>query len=99
MSTRTTRGVVRYWREDDGWGVLDSPATPGGCWAHFSAVQMDGYRTLAAGQPVTFSFEPAEQDGFVWQAVEVTVPGTTSAPAVADVDRDAYRSQLHLDGG
>ncbi|WP_157571633.1 hypothetical protein [Nocardioides alkalitolerans] len=30
----TTSGVVRAWYDDHGWGVLGSPDTPGGCWAH-----------------------------------------------------------------
>jgi cold shock protein len=43
-----SQGVVREWHDEDGWGVLDSEATPGGCWAHFSAVLVDGYRSLRA---------------------------------------------------
>ncbi|WP_203819652.1 hypothetical protein [Paractinoplanes ferrugineus] len=30
-------GVVRSWIPSEGWGVLDSSATPGGCWAHSAA--------------------------------------------------------------
>ena len=40
-------GVVREWHSDEGWGVIDSDQTPGGCWAHFSDVEMDGYRRTA----------------------------------------------------
>lgn len=29
-----TTGIVRMWNDDDGWGVIDSPHIPGGCWAH-----------------------------------------------------------------
>ncbi|MDR7303220.1 hypothetical protein [Haloactinomyces albus] len=28
--------------------MIDSPATPGGCWTHFSHVVMRGYRSLQA---------------------------------------------------
>ena len=32
------RAQVREWHEDLGWGVLDSPDTPGGCWVHYSVI-------------------------------------------------------------
>src|SRR5687767_5224347 len=33
------RATVREWHNDLGWGVLDSPETPGGCWIHYSAIE------------------------------------------------------------
>lgn len=65
------QGIVRLWNDDDGWGVIDSPETPGGCWAHFSAVEMIGFRRLQPGQSVEFTAERAEQDGFRFRAVAV----------------------------
>ncbi|GAB3358971.1 cold-shock protein [Modestobacter lapidis] len=67
----TSRAKVRVWHAEKGWGVLDSADTPGGCWAHFSAVLVSGYRTLDAGGPVEFTFEAAEQDGYSFRAVDV----------------------------
>jgi cold shock protein len=67
----TSRGEVRVWHAEEGWGVLDSAATPGGCWAHFSAVLVPGYRALDTGGAVEFTFEAAEQDGYAFRAVEV----------------------------
>ena len=68
----TARGLVREWYADDGWGVIDSPETPGGCWAHFSQVAMTGCRALSAGQVVHLDWEVARQDGFDYRAVRVT---------------------------
>ncbi len=31
-------GTVRKWQEDEGWGVIDSPHTPGGCLAIFHSI-------------------------------------------------------------
>ena len=64
-------GRVRQWRADEGWGVIDSEATPGGCWCHFSAIQADGYRELRDGETVDFSFENVEQDGWPFRAIAV----------------------------
>lgn len=78
----TVLGVVRSWSDDDGWGVIDSLETPGGCWTHFSSVDMPGYRTLSPGQGVTLDWEPAVQDGFAFRAVRAR-PATTPAPPPA----------------
>ncbi|HEY7174032.1 MAG TPA: cold shock domain-containing protein [Micromonosporaceae bacterium] len=67
----TTTATVREWRDDEGWGVLDSPDTPGGCWAHFSHIDMPGYRALNSGQAVRLDWESASQDGFDYRAVRV----------------------------
>jgi CspA family cold shock protein len=64
-------GIVREWHEAEGWGVIDGPTVPGGCWAHFSAIEMPGYRVLSAGQQVTFVREAVEQDGFAYRAESV----------------------------
>lgn len=64
-------GSVRFWRSDDGWGVIDSPATPGGCWAHFSVIDMEGYRHLQEGQRVSVEAENVDQDGYAYRALLV----------------------------
>ena len=42
----TTVGTVRRWHDEEGWGVIDSPDTPGGCWAHYSNVAVTGHESL-----------------------------------------------------
>jgi cold shock protein len=64
-------GIVRTFDPDVGWGVIDGPDVPGGCWVHFSAIAADGYRQLADGQPVSFIAEEVSQDGFAFRAVKV----------------------------
>ncbi|MDG6107476.1 cold shock domain-containing protein [Dactylosporangium aurantiacum] len=75
-------GFVRVFHPEEGWGVIDSSEVPGGCWVHFSAIQMDGYRALHQGQRVVFEAEPADQDGYAYRAVHVQVePATRAAKA------------------
>jgi len=64
-------GTVREWWADEGWGILTSPETPSGCWAHFSTLRIDGYRTLVPGQRVSFEWESPGQDGYGHRAVWV----------------------------
>jgi cold shock protein len=67
--------TVRFWRDDEGWGVLDSPETPGGCWASFAFIEMPGYRKLSNGQTVELEWEvPAgvDYEGWPYFASRVT---------------------------
>lgn len=65
----TTIGTVRLWADEEGWGVLDSDATPGGTWTHYSSVVGTGFRRLDPGQTVEFTYEHAKQDGYEFRAV------------------------------
>ena len=77
-----TTATVREWHADLGWGVLDSPETPGGCWTHFSNIEtpyvasVDGgqvyqYKSLSAGEVVELEWETPGQDGYDYRAVAV----------------------------
>ena len=76
------RGTVRFWLTDEGWGVVDSSETPGGCFAHFSFVQMVGYRSLSEGQAVELEWErplAGDYEGYAYFAKRV-VPGGSDQP-------------------
>ena len=66
-------GVVKFWRGDKGWGAISSGDLPAGkdAWAHFSVVDVTGYRELMPGQAVEFTFEAAQQDSFEFRATWV----------------------------
>lgn len=72
----STTGTVALWHAEEGWGVVSSADTPGGCWTHFSHIDGGGFRELTAGDAVSFTFERLgpgeEQDGFTFRAVRVT---------------------------
>lgn len=90
------RATVRMWDDAQGWGVLDSDATPGGCWTHFSALDFDGYRSLSPGQQVQLVAEAPGQDGYPWRALRIVVDSKPpAAPAETDSD-GAYTSGLTL---
>lgn len=68
-----TLGTVRFWLSDEGWGVIDSDETPGGCFALFSQLEMQGYRSLDAGQTVEFDPVQRQQDEFSYVAMHVSL--------------------------
>jgi len=75
-----TTGTVREWHDEEGWGVIDSPDTPGGCWAHFSVIDLAGGSRLSYGTQVLLDVEQAAQDGYDFRATWVW-PGATTAYA------------------
>jgi CspA family cold shock protein len=94
-------GTVREWNTEEGWGVIDSADTPGGCWAHCSSVSgMAGYLSLTAGQQVTLTFEQARQDGYDYRAVVVWPPGAEPGTPLPVPTREppssAYQSRLTI---
>jgi len=92
----TAQGTVRTWHDEQGWGVLDSDATPGGCWTHFSVLDFDGYRSLSPGQQVRLTAESPGQDGFPWRAVRVDIDGVAPAAPTETNAAGAYSSDLTL---
>jgi cold shock protein len=68
------RARVRSWSDEEGWGVLDAPAAPGGIFVHFSAIAGSGFRNLSAGEEVEVDVEgprPFDQDGHRYRAVSL----------------------------
>ncbi|MEQ8315249.1 MAG: cold-shock protein [Gammaproteobacteria bacterium] len=53
MSERIT-GTVKWFNEDKGFGFIQREGGPD-VFAHYSAIQAEGYKTLAEGQQVEFS--------------------------------------------
>jgi len=70
--TGQTVGTVREWNDEEGWGVIDSDQTPGGCWAHYSTIVGEGFRTVAVGATVVLDWEQVtDQDGYHYRATRV----------------------------
>jgi CspA family cold shock protein len=42
-------GTVRWFDGEEGWGVIDAPEVPGGCFVLFSNIVGVGYRSLEDG--------------------------------------------------
>lgn len=66
-----TGGVVRQWRADEGWGVIESDETPGGCWTHWTTVRVAGPPALTEGLRVNFTFRERATHGFDYETCEV----------------------------
>ncbi|MCZ6576402.1 MAG: cold shock domain-containing protein [Gammaproteobacteria bacterium] len=67
----TEQGVVKWFNESKGYGFIEQ-ASGEDVFVHFSAIQGDGYRTLAEGAAVKFDVEQGPKG---LQAVNVTLDG------------------------
>ena len=47
-------GKVKWFNNAKGYGFINEDGKTEDLFAHYSAIQMDGYKTLKAGQSVTF---------------------------------------------
>ncbi|WP_316250535.1 cold shock domain-containing protein CspD [Pseudomonas fluorescens] len=51
---RMASGKVKWFNNAKGYGFINEDGKTEDLFAHYSAIQMDGYKTLKAGQPVKF---------------------------------------------
>ncbi|MBN20471.1 MAG: cold-shock protein [Bdellovibrionaceae bacterium] len=49
-----TSGFVKWFNDRKGYGFIQSQETDGDIFVHYSAIQGDGFKTLAEGQNVDF---------------------------------------------
>jgi CspA family cold shock protein len=54
MSVVKMSGKVKWFNNAKGYGFILASGRDEDLFAHFSAIRMEGYKTLKAGQPVTF---------------------------------------------
>jgi cold shock protein len=54
-------GTVKWFNNAKGYGFILCADGEGDVFAHYSAIQMDGYKTLKAGQEVSFELVEGEK--------------------------------------
>ena len=64
-------GTVKWFNADKGFGFISNDETGEDVFVHFSAIMIDGFKTLAEGQKVTFDTEPDPKNADKLRAVNV----------------------------
>ena len=54
------KGKVKWFNDTKGYGFIEQEQGED-VFVHFSAIQMDGFKTLAEGQPVQFELKTGEK--------------------------------------
>ena len=80
-------GKVKWFNNAKGYGFIVSDSHGEDLFAHYSSIQMDGYKTLKAGQDVEFDTTPGDKG---LHAINIrAAETTTSASETAQTDRQA----------
>ncbi len=66
-----SKGKVKYFNDLKGWGLISTSDQDQDVYVHYTAINMDGYKTLHEGQEVLF--EAAKQVTGCLQASNVVV--------------------------
>ena len=65
-----SKGKVKYFNDLKGWGFISSEDSNESVYVHYTAINMDGYKTLKAGQTVIFEVTDSDKGR---QALNVTL--------------------------
>lgn len=68
-------GKVKWFNNAKGYGFINEDGKTEDLFAHYSAIQMDGYKTLKAGQEVSFEIIQGPKG---LHAVNIGAPASTS---------------------
>lgn len=76
-------GKVKWFNNAKGYGFINEEGKSDDLFAHYSAIQMDGYKTLKAGQAVTFELVqgPKGMHAVNIQSVTASNAGTSTGNA------------------
>jgi CspA family cold shock protein len=75
-----SRGEVKWFNNTKGWGFVMLEETGEDIFVHFSAINGTGYKTLVAGQIVTFDLQKGDRG---LHAINVSVAETETEEAPA----------------
>ena len=64
-------GTVKWFNAEKGYGFITPDDGTEDVFVHFSAIQTEGFKTLAEGQKVTFDTEPDPRGNGKLRAVNV----------------------------
>ena len=68
-------GKVKFFKDVEGYGFIQSEEHPGDIFVHQTAIRMEGYRVLFPNQTVEFELKKDERG---WKAANVRLVDTSS---------------------
>lgn len=90
------QGKVKWFNNAKGYGFIIEDGCTDDLFAHFSSVQMEGYKTLKAGQPVTFEKKPSDKGVHAVNIVPQEMPQRQEKAAGDEADP---RAESRTDSG
>lgn len=88
-------GTVKWFNAEKGYGFISNDEGGEDVFVHFSAIQVDGFKTLAEGQKVTFDTEPDPKDTGKLRAVNV-IPSNQTLPKLLPIGGELFFGAARL---
>lgn len=79
-------GTVKWFNNAKGYGFILSDDTKEDLFAHYSVIDMDGYRTLKAGQAVKFDIKPSDKGLHAVNIQAADQKSSTAGQATSEVE-------------
>lgn len=79
-------GTVKWFNNAKGYGFILPDEGTEDLFAHYSAIEMEGYKTLKAGQIVSFEVTQGEKG---YHATNITLPSVAPASTGAATDTES----------
>jgi CspA family cold shock protein len=73
-------GTVKWFNDAKGFGFIEPEAGGEDIFAHFSAIQMEGFRTLKQGGRVSFEVVQGPKGQLAQNIAAIDVPDSTQPP-------------------
>jgi CspA family cold shock protein len=86
-------GTVKWFNNAKGYGFILSDDTNEDLFAHYSVIDMDGYRTLKAGQSVQFDIKPSDKG---LHAINIRALDVATQPATHNEEQPHQAQQPEL---
>ena len=88
-------GTVKWFNDAKGFGFIEPEGGGSDVFAHFSAIEMDGFKTLKQGSRVSFEITEGPK-GQLAQNIqaEATISRIETLPATAPVERQQRHSKV-----
>lgn len=80
-------GTVKWFNNAKGFGFILPEGGGEDLFAHYSSIEMEGYKTLKAGQPVTFEIEQGDK-GLHAKHIKVVKENSSADAAAKAVPRE-----------
>lgn len=90
-------GTVKWFNDAKGFGFIEPEQGGGDVFAHFSAIQMDGFRTLKQGSKVRYELVSGPKGMLAQNIQPVSIEDALSEPADALEDMH-FRDNMNMDG-
>jgi CspA family cold shock protein len=81
-------GTVKWFNDAKGFGFIEPEGGGADVFAHFSAVQMEGFRTLKQGSRVSYDLVQGPKGDLAQNIRPVTAEGAAAEPPVTETRRE-----------